>query len=145
MRRIMKLEQAKNLIQSCAKQMHERYKKSVFDEWAIVSLAEKQGRLLAYLGPRRADFQKNFQADADALRAGLFAQREEAGEFEFARHGIGTKFEAYLVLGKGLFLICNNTVQSMEGITKDPLWLSAQVPFVELSDKFREDPLVVKP
>ncbi len=140
----MTLEQAKQLIQSCAKQMHEQYKKSVFDEWAIVSLAEKKGRLLAYLGPRKADFQKNFLADADALRAGLFAQREEPGEYEFARHGIGTKFEAYLVLGRGLFLICNNTEQSMEGITKDPLWLSAQVPFVEMTEKFRQDPLTVK-
>jgi alpha-amylase/alpha-mannosidase (GH57 family) len=29
-----------------------------------------------------------------------------------------------------------------DGIAKDPLWLGAQVPFVELSDKMREDPLV---
>ena len=30
----------------------------------------------------------------------------------------------------------------MSSIAKDPLWLSAQVPFVEMSDKFRSDPLV---
>ena len=140
----MTLEQAKQSIQSCAAQMHERYQKSVFDEWAIISLAEKRGRLLAYFGPRKADFQKNFLADADALRAGLLAQKEQPGEFEFARHGIGTKFEAYLVLGKGIFLICNNTVQSMDGITRDPLWLGAQVPFVELSEQFRENPLELR-
>jgi len=34
-------------------------------------------------------------------------------------------------------------VQSMDVIAKDPLWLAAQVPFVELCDKFREDPLVL--
>jgi hypothetical protein len=44
-------------------------------------------------------------------------------------------------LGQGLFLICNNTVHSMDAITKDPRWLAAQVPFVELSDQFREDAL----
>ena len=49
--------------------------------------------------------------------------------------------EAFLMVGDGLYLICNNTAQSMSAIAKDPLWLSAQVPFVELSDQFRADPL----
>jgi hypothetical protein len=49
-----------------------------------------------------------------------------------------------MVLGEGIYLICNNTVQSMDGIAKDPLWLGAQVPFVELSDKLRDDPLVAR-
>jgi hypothetical protein len=48
-----------------------------------------------------------------------------------------------MVLGKEIYLICNNTVQSMDAITKDPLWLGAQVPFVELSDKFRADPVAM--
>jgi len=56
---------------------------------------------------------------------------------------VGTGFESFLVLGKGIFLICNNTFQSMDGITQDPLWLGAQVPFVELSDKIRGDPVEV--
>jgi len=30
----------------------------------------------------------------------------------------------------------------MDSISKDPLWIAAQEPFVELSDKFRADPLV---
>jgi hypothetical protein len=47
-----------------------------------------------------------------------------------------------MVVGRGIYLICNNTVQSMDSITKDPLWLGAQVPFVELSEKFRANPLV---
>jgi len=72
----------------------------------------------------------------------LLTGKLSAGDFEFARHGVGTGFESFMVLGDGLFLICNNTVQSMDAITKDSLWLSAQVPFVELSDKFRADPLV---
>jgi len=121
--------------------MHAEYKKVVFDEWAIISLAEKKGLVLAYIGPRKEDFKRNFLVDAGALRSDLLAQKHAIGDFEFARHGVGTGFEAFIVLGDGLYLICNNTVQSMDGITKDPLWLSAQVPFVEMSDRFRSDPL----
>jgi hypothetical protein len=138
----MTLDHATRLIKACAEQMNARYKKTVFDEWAIVSLADNKGRLLAYIGPRKAGFQKNFLADAGSLRAGLLAEEYSTGDFEFARHGIGTGFESFMVLGKGTYLICNNTVQSMDGITQDPLWLAAQVPFVELSDQFRSDPLV---
>jgi hypothetical protein len=40
--------------------MNARYANVVFDEWAIVSFAENKGRLLAYEGPRKEGFQKNF-------------------------------------------------------------------------------------
>ena len=138
----MTIDQAIKLIKSCAGQMNERYKKVVFDEWAIISLSDHKGLLLAYVGPRKEGFQQNFLNDAGSLRAGLLTRENNVGDFEFERHGIGPAFESFMVLGQGVFLICNNTVQSMDGITKDPLWLGAQVPFVELSDKFRADPLV---
>ena len=140
----MTLDQAKKRIATCARQMDAQYKKAVFDEWAIISLADHKGRLLAYIGPRKAGFQKNFLADAGALRTGLLGDQINIGDFEFARHGVGTGFESFMVLGPGLFLICNNTVQSMDAITQDPLWLAAQVPFVELSDSFRADPLALE-
>ena len=140
----MTLDQAKKLITAFARQMDSQYKKVVFDEWAIILLAENKGKLLAYIGPRKTGFQRNFLADAGSLRASLLTGQTNIGDFEFARHGVGTGFESFLVLGEGLFLICNNTVQSMDGITQDPHWLAAQVPFVELSDAFRADPLVVE-
>jgi len=121
--------------------MNVRYKKVVFDEWALVALNERRGRLLAYLGPRKAGFQKDFLTDAGVLRAGLLNQDHEVGDFDFARDGVGTGFESFMVLGKGIYLICNHTVQSMDGIARDPLWLGAQVPFVELSDRVRADPV----
>ena len=139
----MTLEQSVKLIQSCAEQMNARYQKVVFDEWAIIALSDRKGRLLAYIGPRKSGFQNNFLDDAGPLRSGLLASQSNVGDFDFARHGVGTGFESFMVLGDGIFLICNNTVQSMDGITKDPLWIGAQVPFVELSDKFRADPLVL--
>jgi len=139
----MTLDQAKELIKLCAEQMHAQYDKVVFDEWAVISLGEYKGRVHAYMGPRKEGFKKNFLTDAGSLRAGLLAAEHPAGDFEFARHGVGTGFEAFMVLGKGLYLICNNTSQSMDTITKDPLWLAAQVPFAELSEKFRADPLTL--
>ena len=130
-------------MQSCAEQMNARYQKPVFDEWAIISLAGTKGRVRAYAGPRREGFQKNFLSDVGALREGLTKADYSVGDFEFARHGIGSAFESFMVVGEGAFLICNNTVQSMDSITKDPRWLGAQVPFVELSDKFRADPVAL--
>jgi len=141
----MTLEQATTLIGSCAERMNDLYQKVVFDEWAMVSLVQHKAKILAYLGPRKDDFQKNFATDVRDLRADLLSRRHSVGDFEFARHGVGTKLEAFVMVGEGLYLICNNTAQSMSAIAKDPLWLSAQVPFVELSDQFRSDPLELTP
>jgi hypothetical protein len=138
---LMTVEEATRLIKRCGEQMNARYKKVVFDEWAIVSLAHKKSRILNYLGPRNDDFLKNFANDLGALRAELVKDKRGAGDFEFARHGVGTLFEAFMVLGDGIYLICNNTANSMEGITGDPRWLDAQVPFAELSDQVRATPV----
>ena len=138
----MTLEEATNLIGRCAARMNDLYRKAVFDEWVIVSLIQHKAKILAYLGPRKDDFQKNFATDVQDLRADLLSRRHSIGDFEFARHGVGTKLEAFVMVGDGLYLICNNTAHSMSAIAKDPLWLSAQVPFVELSDQFRSDPLL---
>jgi len=40
-------------------------------------------------------------------------------------------------------LICNNTHESMDSIAKNSRWLGAQVPFAELSDKIRANPLLI--
>jgi hypothetical protein len=139
----MTLDEANKRVRGCAERMNKLYRKVVFDEWAIVSLEQQKAKILAYLGPRKEDFQKNFAADVRDLREELSNDQHTNGDFEFARHGVGTKVEAFMVVGDGLYLICNNTTQAMDAIAKDPLWLSAQVPFVELSDGFRSDPLAL--
>ena len=48
-------------------------------------------------------------------------------------------------MGPGVYLICNNTRESMDAITKNPRWLDAQVPFAELADKVRDHPVVRSP
>jgi hypothetical protein len=138
----MNLEEVTKAIKACASQMNLRYKKVLFDEWAIISLVNKKSRILNYFGPRNDDFLKNFANDLGPLRAELAHGKHGTGDFEFARHGTGTLFEAFMVLGEGIYLICNNTTNSMDQIAKDPHWLDAQVPFVELSDKVRSNPFV---
>jgi len=137
----MTLDEAILSIRACVDQMNARYTKTVFDEWAVVALNEKPARILHYTGPRKEDFQKNFSSDLDALRTGLLNSNYNVGDFEFARQGVGTKYEAFMVLGAGVYLICNNTLATMDDIAKDSRWLGAQVPFVEFSDKVRDDPV----
>jgi len=139
----MNLDETFEEIKDCAEQMDSRYGQMVFDEWAIVSLVENKARVLAYIGPRNDEFLTNFAKDLGALRAELRTDRYDAGDFEFARHGVGTGHEAFMVLGSGIYLICNNTRESMDSISKNPRWLNAQIPFAELSDKIRANPLSV--
>jgi hypothetical protein len=139
----MTLDEVKSLIKGCAAQMDARYGKIVFDEWAVISLAENKARVLAYVGPRNDDFLKNFANDLGALRAELRDASYGTGDFAFARHGTGTRFEAFMVLGSAIYLICNNTGETMDSIAKNPKWLDAQVPFAELGDKLRMHPLLI--
>ena len=139
----MKIEEANRAIQSCAQKMNALYGRVVFDEWAVVCLADGKARLLNYSGPRVEGFEKNFSADAAELRKNASGEEYSVGDFEFSRHGVGTSFESFMVLGQGLFLICNNTSRTMDMISKQPAWLGAQVPFVDLSEKFRASPLAV--
>ena len=139
----MTLDEVKILIKACAARMDALYGKAVFDEWAVISLAENKARVLGYVGPRNDDFLKNFANDLGSLRSELLDANYGTGDFAFARHGTGTKFEAFMVLGSAIYLICNNTNESMDTIAKDPKWLNAQVPFAEIGDKLRMSPLVV--
>ena len=137
----MTLDETMRLIRDCDKQMNDRYGKPVFNEWAVVSLRHHQARVIAYIGPRNDDFLKTFANDLAPLRVELLDAKYGPGDFEFARHSVGTAFESFMMLADGVYLICNNTASSMNDIAKDPRWLNAQVPFAELSDKVRSSPL----
>jgi hypothetical protein len=137
----MTLEEATKQIRLCGQKMNDLYGRVVFDEWVVISLAHHRARILFYVGPRNDDFLKNFATDLGSLRASLLNAKYSVGDFEFARHGVGTGYEAFVVLGEGIYLICNNTQSSMEHISRDPKWLNAQVPFAELSEAVQSDPL----
>jgi len=137
----MTLDETRTRIKTCVAQMAAHYGKTVFDEWAVVSLAENRARVLAYVGPRNDDFLKNFAKDLGSLRSELLGADYGVGDFAFERHGAGTRFEVFMVLGLAIYLICNNTSESLDTIAKDPRWLNAQVPFAELGDQMRMSPL----
>ncbi len=139
----MTLEEIGKLIKHCSEQMDSRYGSPVFNEWAVVSLIENRAKVMAYIGPRNDDFLQNFAHDLGSLRATMTGGGYGPGDFEFARHHIGTGYEGFLVVGIGLYLICNNTSDSLESIAKNPRWLGAQVPFAEMADKVRVSPLAV--
>ena len=139
----MTLDEANQHIKACAEQMNSRYGSVVFDEWAIVSLRHQNARILAYTGPRNDQFLQNFAKDLGTLRTSLADPKFAAGDFEFARHSVGTGFEAFMVLGPELYLICNHTHRTMTEIAADAKWLVAQIPFAELGIKFQGHPLSV--
>lgn len=139
----MTLDDIAAKIKACAHQMNDRYGGMVFDEWAVVSLAENKARVLFYIGPRNDEFLSNFVKDLGPLRVALHDTKYGVGDFEFSRHGTGTRIESFLVLGNGLYLICNNTQNSMDAIAKNSRWLDAQVPFAELAETVRANPLSV--
>ena len=139
----MQLQEAVSEIKKSIDQMNASYGRVLFDEWALVSFARGAMRLVHYFGPRLAGFQQNFATDLVGLRGSLSTRSYTVGDFEFARHAVGTGFESFMVVGAGLYLICNNTAATMDMIAKEPSWLAAQVPFAGLGDNFRDNPLVM--
>lgn len=137
----MKLEEAVGAIEACFERMDSVYGSPVFDEWAIIALFDQRGKILNYNGPRREKFHENFHADVRLLEAELFNSAYGHGDFVFDREGNGTRFDSFMVLGEGLFLICNNLNHSIGNIAANPKWLRAQKPFVELSERIRSHPL----
>ena len=139
----MTLSEAQDLVKQTAASMNARYGKTVFDEWAIVSLQRGKERIVSYQGPRKDDFQKNFVNDLGGLRAEVLTTKHQPGHFDFARHNVGTGFEAFVCAGDELYLICNNTQSSMNEIAKDARWLDAQEVFAAMTEKFRMESLAV--
>ncbi|MSU69275.1 MAG: hypothetical protein EXS39_00560 [Opitutaceae bacterium] len=113
----------------------------MFDEWAILSLDAKHGGVLAYAGPRVENFRQQLLDDVEPLRALVADRPLEAGDFEFTADGAGRRHDALLKVGAISYLVCNNTAISMAVIRSDARWLKAQAAFLELSERFRADPL----
>ena len=118
------------------------YQKTVFDEWAVVSFANGKPKILWYDGSRPDDFVKNFHADSAPLFAEMQGRSYAVGDFEFVAAGLGSRYDACVRLGESTYLLCNYIAGSMADIRADARWLKAQTPFVDLTEKFRSDPLV---
>ncbi len=123
--------------------MNERYRGVVFDELAVIELRRLGAQVLKYAGPREAGIDKAMQKDVQTLHTGLNDRGSEPGAFDFSFEGEGTGYDAFLTLGTRLFLVCNRTDGTTLDITRNPLWISAQEPFVDLSQRFAADPLTI--
>lgn len=137
----MNLADARSAVVFAIGRMNSAYNKVLFDEWILVKVAKEEGAILSYEGPRRDSYQRRFKTDIAPLQVEMQGRNMAVGDFEFAPHGHGSFFDAGLRLGPAAYLFCNNTRQSMTEIRQDPLWLTAQKPFLELATQFRSDPL----
>ncbi len=137
----MDLSTARQHIHASFERMRVLYQKPVFDEWVILSPVAKHGGVLAYSGPRIEEFRQKLPSDVEPLLHQLAGRNLEAGDFEFTSAGDGTRHDALVRIGAASYLVCNNLAKSMAKIRQDPRWLKAQVAFVELSERFRSDPL----
>jgi hypothetical protein len=125
--------------------MQELYGRPVFDEWALVAVAGRRGRLLGYDGPRRDGFARRLAADLSPLRAELEGRPRDPGAFEFAREARGGSIDACIVAGPSVYLLFNHTEASVRDIAADVRWRKAQAPFAELAEAFRLDPVASGP
>lgn len=114
---------------------------TVFDEWALVSSAPEGIRLVKYAGDRPDDFAGSFTEDFAPLKSEFATQQPQIGDFAFSHEGAGTGFDAFVCAGSGLFLLFNNTEKSTTEIAHSEGWKSSQVAFVELYERFMQDPL----
>jgi len=115
--------------------------RTVFDEWAVLSIDGPRIAIVAYDGPRAGSFSDEVRKDLLQLQAETEGERREPGAFGFTRTAEGKAIDAYIVLGASLYLICNNTRESVSQLALDPHWRKAQVPFADLAEVFRHHPL----
>jgi len=121
--------------------MNAAYQKSVFDEWVIVELKNGGAEVLDYEGPRSESFRTALHADSAAIVREMQDRQYAIGDFEFVQQADGSSYDACIRLGEKTYLLCNYTTGTMADLRKDPRWLKAQAPFVDLTEKFRADPL----
>ncbi|MDX2111990.1 MAG: hypothetical protein SFY80_17315 [Verrucomicrobiota bacterium] len=133
----MKLPETVVTVTKAMNEMNRCFKRTLFDEWAIISGSEEAEWLLHYVGPREVEFKQSFVHDFKHLHKLLEDKHLEPGAFEFTKEASGTGFDAILALAPDIYLVCNNTEHSMQEITADPLWRVSQGPFVSLSERYQ--------
>ncbi len=136
-----KFSRATDEVRQTLQTMAARFGGPVFDEWALIRLAEGKPEILAYEGPRKDRFQADLPRDIQPLRAVLGHRRLAVGDLDFAHEGDGERYEAILVAGRGIYLILNHTAKNMSDIVADPRWRQAQRPLADLAERFRLGPV----
>ena len=108
----------------------------------LVSLVDGKGSVLAYEGPRKDSFTKTIHTDSAPMYAAMQGRKYAVGDFEFVQEARGSRFDACIKAGEGVYLLANNTFGSMAELRMDARWREAQKPFLALTEKFRADPVL---
>lgn len=138
----MNLETARQHIRTCRERMDALYHKPVFDEWVILAIDNGQATILAYEGTRSDSFKDSLHQDSAPIVREMQDKEYAVGDFEFAQEARGSRFDACIRLGQKTYLLCNNTYGTLTDLRQDPRWIKAQIPFVNLTEKFRADELL---
>jgi hypothetical protein len=139
----MNLDEAIAAVETHLARMNALGRQVIFDEWALVTVFGGKARILHYSGPRREAMPSTLAEDLRPFARDLVRGEHFIGHFDFSPSSQGRAFDAYVVVGEGCFLICNNTTHTMADIREHPEWRQAQLPFAELSERFSSDPLMV--
>ena len=131
-------------IHHAVERMRAAYLRSVFDEWAILSVPVKSGGVVAYRGPRAGLFRRNLATDAEPLRRITVGKQFSEGDIEFVPDAADTCYDAFMKIGPSCYLVLNHTVKTMDEIRADAKWLGVQAVLFELSERFRGDPVEVR-
>lgn len=137
----MHLTDARSTISHAFARMAVAYGEPVFNEWVLVSLRAGGGAILAYDGPRAEKYKQQFTLDLGSMLRELAEHKLGVGDFAFATDAAGTHYDGCLRLGENSYLFANHVTKTMQEIRSSPLWLQAQKPWVELSERFAADPL----
>jgi hypothetical protein len=130
------------LIRAQFQRLDALYGRTVFDEWALLSMAAQgTATVLDYTGPRPDRFSGQVTIDTQALRAAGQKKTYEIGDFEFVHDADGAALDAFIRVGPSAYLVCNHTPGTMEDVRRDPRWRLAQAAWFNLAEKFRADPL----
>jgi hypothetical protein len=137
----MNLATAINHLSSCISQMETLYHAPVFDEWVVLAAGQGRPSLVHYHGPRAETVVKEMHSDSSRLYAEMSDRQYGIGDFEFVQTAEGQQFDAYVRLGERHYLLCNNTSRTMAELRADSRWRAAQKPFLDFTERFRNDPL----
>ncbi len=137
----MNLTTALSHLSICISQMESLYHAPVFDEWVLLSVGQGRPTLVHYHGPRAETVVTALHSDSSKLYAEMSDRQYEIGDFEFTQTAEGHEYDAYVRIGPKHYLLCNNTARTMNELRADSRWRAAQKPFLDFTERFRNDPL----
>ena len=135
----MHLDHAIQLIKQCTERINSKYGIVVLDEWLIVHMGQSD-RILAHSGPRGEEIVLDFGPDTEAIHK-LLQRNSNLGDFGFTEEGYGTRFDAYTVIGKNLFVLWNRTQGTTTHITQHRKRSPAHNELAAFAEILKKDPV----